>query len=87
MILSATYANPRAQIIGRWYSSLDDTPAVGDQMAGKKVPTTLHLTERQNAAIAQEAKRQDISFADQCRRIFDEWMVKLPPRPTPGRMV
>lgn len=48
-------------------------------MAGKKVPTTLQLTERQNAAIAREAKKNDISFGEQVRRIFDAWMERQPP--------
>lgn len=47
-------------------------------MAGKKVPTTLQLTERQNARIGQEAKKNDISFGEQCRRILDDWISRQP---------
>lgn len=56
-------------------------------MAGNKIPTTLHLTERQNTAISQEAKRLEIKFADLVRRILDEWLAKQPPKPGHGRII
>lgn len=47
-------------------------------MAEKKVSTTVRLTQRQDAAVSQEAKRLDISTGELMRRIFDEWMARLP---------
>lgn len=56
-------------------------------MAASKVSTTLRLTERQDQAITQEARRLDISFGDLVRRILDDWMQRQPPKPIAGRIV
>lgn len=56
-------------------------------MAGNKIPTTLHLTERQTNAIRQESKRLEISFSDLVRRIMDEWVSRQPAKPPQGRII
>jgi len=55
-------------------------------MAEKKVSTTVRLTQRQDAAISQEAKRLDISTGELMRRIFDGWMAQLPQAGLAGKV-
>jgi len=51
-------------------------------MAGRKVQSTISLTERQDTAIRKEASRNDISYGDQIRRIFDDWLNRQTPAPS-----
>jgi len=51
-------------------------------MAHPFVPTSISLTEKQTAAVDAEADRRGISRGEQMRRIVDEWMDRLPVKPT-----